>query len=249
MNIRINTQRQLGLFKNLELVAGEIDFDSSYASGGEDLALDNYFSSVFYCAVEPTSGYVFDYDKTNDTVRVLAGGEGGKEEIPLNADLAVVDDDSPGGNQVQLAFTNAGIPYFEANMAGDTSDKYLQFGTGGPHIKIFHNGTPTSQGVSVDDDGEHPDRLISDLSGVMDTDVYVPCLEPGYFVKVVNASSGGTALNYDDGADEQLESTTAGDADTAIRAMRFVGGSIEMPTATDLSALSGVRFMAAGIRD
>jgi hypothetical protein len=48
-------------------MVGAIDL-GTYATGGLDLDLSEWFNSVEFLAVEPFSGYVFQYDYTNKKV-------------------------------------------------------------------------------------------------------------------------------------------------------------------------------------
>lgn len=55
--------------RNLGMLTGTIAFDSSYPTGGEDLAdISKHFKTLLAVGFEAEGGYNFAFDKTNDTV-------------------------------------------------------------------------------------------------------------------------------------------------------------------------------------
>lgn len=133
---------------------------------------------------------------------------------------------SPGGNQVYLKYDN-NIPYLCCNMATATADKWI--GPTNYKVKITHDASAATGGLPVyfDDDGTAPGRLLVNNT-LFSKDVLIPTNNPAYYLQIVHsgtASSTGTALNYDDGADMRLESANAGgvtaSADLALNSQAF----------------------------
>lgn len=130
----------------------------------------------------------------------------------------VIHDAAPGGNQIYLKFDN-GQAYLCCNMAIDTEDKVITFGTD-YKIVIKHDANAAVGGLAVyfDDDGTQPDRLLINNT-ILSKDCYIETNNPRHFIKVkhdANANANGTALHFDDGGDERLESTCAGAANADI---------------------------------
>jgi hypothetical protein len=53
---------------DLKLVILDVTFDAAYASGGESLTSTDLGVSPLFLIAEPTDGYVFEYDKVNETL-------------------------------------------------------------------------------------------------------------------------------------------------------------------------------------
>jgi len=132
---------------------------------------------------------------------------------------------SPGGNPVYLKYDN-NIPYLCCNMASAAVDKWI--GPTNYKVKITHDaGADTGLPVYFDDDGTAPTRLKVNNT-FFSKDVLIPTNNPAYFLQIshsATASTVGTALNYDDGADNRLESANAGGvtaaADLALNSQAF----------------------------
>lgn len=235
--------------RNFGLVTGTVDCDDAYPAGGYDAVdISGLFRECLGMVFMPWGyfqlGYIFQTDKiavghntpTADTSSFAAASQ----------TYTVTDDDAPGGNIVYVKFGAHG-PYLCCNMANDTEDKILDFGDGF-YVVIAHDaGAAAGNGsaaITFDDDGTHPDRLIADLTGGVNADVFIPTSDPRYFLKIVNSDGGaGVSLYYDDGADERLECTTAGDADAAID---LCGLANEIPDGADASALVDIPYFAWG---
>jgi hypothetical protein len=138
------------------------------------------------------------------------------------ATIAMTHDASPGGNPIYLKFGADGNPYLCCNIATDTADKWLTFGTAYT-ILLKHDASAASGGFQVyfDEDATQPSRLLAAVPGLKD--VYIPTSNPQRFVKITyNAAPGtpGVAISYDDGADERIEftspTTANGTADLAL---------------------------------
>jgi len=57
--------------RSLGILTGSIDFDDSYPTGGEDASdISDYFQTCLVIQCEAKSGYIFEYDKTNDKIKV-----------------------------------------------------------------------------------------------------------------------------------------------------------------------------------
>lgn len=147
----------------------------------------------------------------------LDGASGGYVAAEQTYTVTYVE--TPGGNQVYVKFDTDGNPYLCCNMANDTTDKVITFGTDYKVI-IKHDANASSGGLAVyfDDDAEQPGRVLVNNT-VLSKDCYVCTNDPTLFLRIVHdadAASNGTALNYDDDSDERLESTCAGAENAAI---------------------------------
>jgi hypothetical protein len=83
----------------LRFVTGHFDFDSSYPTGGESLDLGTMLQGASLKAVfiESKSGYVFEYDYTNEKVKAMyadyaAAGPGALIQAPDLTNLSAVTD-------------------------------------------------------------------------------------------------------------------------------------------------------------
>lgn len=74
--------------EKMKLVTGEIDFDTSYTSGGEALDLTSFLpKKVKGVFIENKGGYVFEYDYTNYTVKAI---DSSGSEVAGGTDLSAV---------------------------------------------------------------------------------------------------------------------------------------------------------------
>lgn len=79
-----------GTAGNLRIVAGTIDFDSSYPTGGEPLTAANIgLGSIQMILFQQTKGIVYEYDFTNNKVLAYVPG------VTVGAAGAVTLDDFP----------------------------------------------------------------------------------------------------------------------------------------------------------
>jgi hypothetical protein len=113
---------------------------------------------------------------------------------------------SPGGNPIYLKYAS-GRPYLCSNIATDTADKFLTFGSA-ITIQVKHDADAATSSYQVyfDEDAAQPGRLLCALPGLKIE--YLDTSDPNYPLKVTyNAAPGtpGVALYFDDGADERLE--------------------------------------------
>ena len=114
---------------------------------------------------------------------------------------------SPGGNAIYLKYDASGIPYLCCNMANDTVDKILTFGSAYT-LQITHDASAAvgSYQIYFDEDATLPNRLLCALPGLKTE--YLRTSNPVTFLPIVyNASPGtpGVAINFDDDTDERLE--------------------------------------------
>ena len=143
---------------------------------------------------------------------------------------------SPGGNPVYLKQGADSVYYLASNMATATADRYA--GPTNYKFPIKHEAAAATGAIAqvyYYNAGTHPARLIANISTIT-KDVFLPTNNPAYFLQVahnVNAATTGVALNYDDGADNRLESVVPGAAngagDLALNSQAFswkvIGGS------------------------
>ena len=138
------------------------------------------------------------------------------------ATIALTHDATPGGNPIYVKFGADGNPYLACNIATDSADKWLTFGSAYT-LLLKHDASAATGGYQVyfDEDATEPSRLLAATPGAKD--VYIPTSNPQRFVKITyNAAPGtpGVAITYDDGADERIEfispTTANGTADLAL---------------------------------
>ncbi len=124
----------------------------------------------------------------------------------------------PGGNPIYVKYGASGRPYLCCNMANDSEDKWLTFGSA-VTILVKHDASADSGGYQLyfDEDATQPSRLLAALPGGK-TD-YIETSDPNYPLKITyNATPAtpGVAISYDDGTDERLEFTSPTSANGAI---------------------------------
>jgi len=72
LTINFDTDRVERISRNLGILTGTIDFDSSYPTGGELLTgISNKFMRLLRVTFDQKSGYLFEFDKANNKVKVL----------------------------------------------------------------------------------------------------------------------------------------------------------------------------------
>jgi len=60
------------VFGNKRIVFADVDFDSSYPTGGESLqASDVGLKAIDFLQATPKSGYIFEYDYTNEKLKAF----------------------------------------------------------------------------------------------------------------------------------------------------------------------------------
>jgi hypothetical protein len=114
---------------------------------------------------------------------------------------------APGGNPIYLKYSVSGMPYLCCNMATDTADKILTFGSAFT-VRITHDADAATGGIQVyfDEDATQPYRLLAVLPGLKNESIQTS--DPTNFLPIkysATANSLGVALYFDDGADERLE--------------------------------------------
>lgn len=117
---------------------------------------------------------------------------------------------SPGGNPIYLKYSTGGMPYLCCNMATDTADKILTFGSSFT-VRITHDADAATGGIAVyfDEDATQMFRLLAIIPGLKNE--YIKTSDPTNYLPVkysATANSLGVALYFDDGADERLEFTS-----------------------------------------
>lgn len=143
--------------------------------------------------------------------------------VTAAATVALTHAATPGGTPIYVKFGADGNPYLCSNIATDTVDKWLTFGTTYT-LLVKHDAAAATGGYQVyfDEDATQPSRLLAAVPGLKD--VYIPTSNPQRSLKVTyNVAPGtpGVAVNYDDTAGHQhLEfispTTAAGVLDLAL---------------------------------
>lgn len=101
LTVNLDFPHVIRIGRGVGLLTGTIDFDSSYPTGGEDASdISRYFSSTPKIILESKNGYLFEYDRTNDKIKVY---------YPSNPaahthDLTIKDDDNAATTGVALYF-------------------------------------------------------------------------------------------------------------------------------------------------
>lgn len=125
---------------------------------------------------------------------------------------------SPGGNPIYVKYDLDGTPYLCCNMATDTVDKWVTFGTD-YRILIKHDSDAAtgSTQLYIDEDATQPGRLLAALG--RGKNAYVPSNNPAFSLQITyNATPAtpGVAISYDDGSDERLEFTSPTSANATL---------------------------------
>jgi hypothetical protein len=116
---------------------------------------------------------------------------------------------APGGNPIYLRQSSDGQFYLASNMATATADK--QIGSTDYKIPVKHEvgaATGAIGQVYYDHDAANAyERLLCNIATIA-KNVFLPTNNPTFFLEIkhdANAAVTGVALNYDDGADNRLE--------------------------------------------
>ncbi len=90
--------REQTIFGDKQVVIFDVDFDSSYPTGGESLpATDLGMSNIDILIPTPKSGYVFEYDYSNEKLKAYyadydASSDGALIEVANTTNLSSVTD-------------------------------------------------------------------------------------------------------------------------------------------------------------
>lgn len=265
------TLTDTGSAGNLRWSRGTIAFDSSYASNGESFTPEDIaLKTIDHVTIHPNSGYVFEYDYSNEKVIAFSPDIASTNLTYAQATVSVQDDDSAASNGTALVVVpiagSSTLGYFASTTAG-SANTYFAAGNGGPTFEVFDSDTPGGAALHFDDDGATEDlRVVADLSSLTASHDMFVMGSSGQMFRIVHdgsATSTGTDLYIDDDASndyEKLLSVTANNANADWSTDDTVGASItnitvdpsqaalsEVASGTDLSsALTAVRFMAWG---
>lgn len=86
-NVKVTT------FGNKRVITADIDFDSSYPTGGESLVAADlkHLKKIDFLVASPNDGFTFEYDYTNSKLKALcpgvvttAAGAGTLDDFPLS---------------------------------------------------------------------------------------------------------------------------------------------------------------------
>jgi len=121
--------------RNRDMITGSIAFDSSYPTGGElATVISRYFRTLEQLLIEPSGGYLFAYDKTNNKILVyLSSGTPAIAAEAAHTHAVALD----GGNTGAEAAHTHTMPGFEDYGPADI----LGVTVGTP--ALVHNADPT----------------------------------------------------------------------------------------------------------
>jgi hypothetical protein len=132
----------------------------------------------------------------------------------------ITHDDTPGGNPVYLRQASSGLYYLASNMAAAAVDKYI--GPANYKIPVKHEAGAATGAIGqvyFDDDAANAyEKLLCNISTIA-KNIFIPTNNPTYFLEIkhdASAATNGTAVNFDDGADNRLESNNAGGANATF---------------------------------
>jgi len=94
------TLTNITIFGNKRFIQGKIAFDTSYPTGGEAFSLADMGLAggvLDFCMFEPESGYIFEYDHTNNKVLAYycdydAVADGALIQVANTTDLSALTD-------------------------------------------------------------------------------------------------------------------------------------------------------------
>ena len=224
---------------------GTMAFDSSYPTGGED------FSSLLHFTpdlvnIPPYNGYIFEYDYTNEKVKVYTHV---RKQLPFT----IKDDDSAATNGVavylhvdEVLEDGSVIGHLEF-VSPTNADTVFQLGANGPKIAIRDDDAAATGGNQVyfDEDAANGDsRILATTTN--NHDVFILATD-GSLVKITDddsASSNGVALYLDEDATNAYEKFLFVSPTNADGTAYTMSG--EVPNGYDLSGLTAVPFEAKG---
>jgi len=109
--------------RSLGILTGSIDFDDSYPTGGEDASdISDYFQTCLTIQCEAKNGYVFEYDKTNDKIKVRALKIDDDDDAASVGVALYCDDDASGNDQIKCVTANNADVYVKLAEVGDGTD-------------------------------------------------------------------------------------------------------------------------------
>lgn len=255
---------------DMKFLTGKVDFDSSYPTGGEAMDISKFFKNLLGVTFETKSGYVFEYDYTNKKVKALerhsvysAAVDPPSIAAGAIADVAVTVTDITTSDRI-IAIPPADLEedlllQLARASAADTITLRLQ------NTKVLGNTRMYSAAIdpaSIAADST-ADTAVA-VTGVTTVDRIVAFspidLENGLVLKSVWASAANQIT-------VRIQNTTAAAVDGVSKTWNFLampepaaidGASKtwtfiayrdqarEVKNATDLSAVTGVRFFAWG---
>jgi hypothetical protein len=266
------------VFKNhgsTKFVTGTFAMSSSYATGGDSITAAMLgVSRLISLDIDQVAGYLIQpvlssSPATSALVKVLPGGDTAHNHTftgsaPYSPETATVTHSgTPGGNQIYVKYLNNGLPYLCCNMATATADKVITLSGSAGKFIIKHDASAStnSHALYINPSASADSRLLIN-NAVYAADTYL-VTTAGRLVILKHdssASSNGSALNYDDGADNRLESNLSGAANSSLSCTTVgwvavspsgtignasASAASEVSNGTDLSStLATVRFRA-----
>ncbi len=260
-----------GVSGNKRTTRGTIAFDSSYPTGGESLTPGSVgLVKIDEISLQPKSGYIFEYDYTNNLVIVYSG-------TVLPATTGIIDDDNSAasnGADLQIAISHdVDVPNeadyvwgrFEAINGGNADVHTNQVGTAvsatNPTYSVWDNDDAETETAAMTDVYAAPAGAGFYAVTLSVTDVRVP-LSNGEFLLIQydadpNANQTALQVYYDHdatNANERMLIVAADNLDETftvdtVQSMNRDAGlaASQIASTTDLSSLTGVRFQAIGV--
>jgi hypothetical protein len=209
--------------------------------------------------LENKSGYTFEYDYTNEKVKAYSSAA-----TSITAeDFLITDDDSAASNGTDIYLhTNDGVLGWFESVCANNADAPFTLTNGGSTCFVFDSDAAATKGFAVyfDDDAATQDQRLLAACPSLQT-IYVPTSIGTLIPIIYNAApdTPGNALHFDDNAANTYERVlciTANNADAnastddsfqLFHPTLAAGVATEVAAATNLSAVTGVRFTAIGI--
>jgi hypothetical protein len=199
-----------GVMGDLKYKVIELDFDSSYATGGESLAASDIgFDQIVLAQIEPTDGMSFAYDYTNSKVKAYGTGPVPVQMTDLDAAasevLVYVHIDS-----ATEGSTDRKIGHFESVNASNATVGFQATSTNSATGTMWDDNAAATNGTLVfcDENGD------TDLSAAkllfvspINEDIYVPMSDGSYLTIYDDnsAASNGIQLYCDDNSTNAYE--------------------------------------------
>lgn len=180
-----------------------------FSSGGHSTS-SSVRRMVSNYGVEEACGYIGQWLRELAPEQSVARVGGDQASLQ---NITVYHAASPGGNPIYVKISVSGQPYLCCNMATDTTDKWVTFGSG-ENIIIKHDADAATGGYQA---YYYSYGFICNLPG--GKTIYLPTSNFNFFLKITHnasASSVGIAINYDDGADERIEFIDPGAANKTV---------------------------------
>jgi len=220
--VTVNSKKRVSLGNKTGVIADITIGAGTYPSDGVPLSAATLgLQKIEKMIIEGQSGYVFEYDYTNETIEVW--NTSGTPAIVFDVAVThtLIDTDTSADGTLLYVHTMDGRNGMFVSEVSDNADSAILWSSGvyavvqdddDPDTFDQDFGGGAVYAVTMDDIGTP--RGLTCNNSLTGTTIYVP-LSDGQYAQIQHAASGDTAV-YFDAATQKLEAATGSDTDYSL---------------------------------